>query len=160
MKKKSSALLQLIALTSPGGSHDQLFLSNYATINIVDGLKRIPGVGDVALPTPWDYSMRIWITPERLTNYGLTPSDVVNALKGQNIQAAIGRIGAQLALPDQQFQRRSRPRDGSRRSRNSRASSSRPCRTVRSCACATWRGSSSARAPRSRSDGRTAPRPP
>ena len=104
VKKKSSALLQLIALTSPGGSHDQLFLSNYATINIVDGLKRIPGVGDVALLTPWDYSMRIWITPERLTNYGLTPSDVVNALKGQNIQAAIGRIGAQPALPDQQFQ--------------------------------------------------------
>ena len=104
VKKKSSALLQLIALTSPGGRHDQLFLSNYATINIVDGLKRIPGVGDVALLTPWDYSMRIWITPERLTNYGLTPSDVVNALKGQNIQAAIGRIGAQPALPDQQFQ--------------------------------------------------------
>jgi hydrophobe/amphiphile efflux-1 (HAE1) family protein len=104
VKKKSSALLQLIALTSPGGGHDQLFLSNYATINIVDGLKRIPGVGDVALLTPWDYSMRIWITPERLTNYGLTPSDVVNALKGQNIQAAIGRIGAQPALPDQQFQ--------------------------------------------------------
>ena len=58
----------------------------------------------MALLTPWDYSMRIWITPERLTSYGLTPSDVVNALKGQNIQAAIGRIGAQPALPDQQFQ--------------------------------------------------------
>jgi len=104
VKKKSSALLQLIALTSPGDRYDQLFLSNYATINIVDGLKRIAGVGDVALLTPWDYSMRIWITPQRLTNFGLTPNDIVNALKRQNIQAAIGRIGAQPALPDQQFQ--------------------------------------------------------
>ncbi|MDE1993129.1 MAG: efflux RND transporter permease subunit, partial [Rhizobiaceae bacterium] len=104
VKKKSSALMQLIALTSSKGDHDQLFLSNYATINIIDGLKRIKGVGDVTLLTPWDYSMRVWITPERLTNFGLTPNDVVVALKNQNIQAAIGRIGAQPALPDQQFQ--------------------------------------------------------
>ncbi|PWK73866.1 multidrug efflux RND transporter permease subunit [Aminobacter sp. AP02] len=104
VKKKSSALMQLIALTSPDGSRDQLFLSNYATINILDGLKRIPGVGDVSLLTPSDYSMRVWVTPERLTSYGMTPDDIVNALKNQNIQAAIGRIGAQPALPDQQFQ--------------------------------------------------------
>ncbi|CAN7698608.1 efflux RND transporter permease subunit [Rhizobium sp. LjRoot254] len=104
VKKKSSALMQLISLTSPNGSRDQLFLSNYATINIIDGLKRIPGVGDVSLLTPSDYSMRIWVTPQRLTNYGLTPKDIVDALKSQNIQAAIGRIGAQPALPDQQFQ--------------------------------------------------------
>jgi len=104
VKKKSSALMQIIALTSPNGSHDQLFLSNFATINIIDGLKRIPGVGDVSLLTPFDYSMRIWVTPARLTNFALTPNDIVNALKSQNIQAAIGRIGAQPALPDQQFQ--------------------------------------------------------
>jgi hypothetical protein len=102
--KKSSALMQLIALTSASGEHDQLFLSNYATINMIDGLKRIKGVGDVVLLTPWDYSMRIWITPERLTSYAMTPSDIVTALQGQNIQAAIGRIGSQPALPDQQFQ--------------------------------------------------------
>ncbi|SOC46017.1 hydrophobe/amphiphile efflux-1 (HAE1) family protein [Rhizobium subbaraonis] len=104
VKKKSSALMQLIALTSPDGNHDQLFLSNYATINIIDGLKRIRGVGDVSLLTPSDYSMRIWVTPQRLTNYNLTPNDIVDALKRQNVQAAIGRIGAQPALPDQQFQ--------------------------------------------------------
>jgi hydrophobe/amphiphile efflux-1 (HAE1) family protein len=104
VKKKSSALMQLIALTSDKGEHDQLFLSNYATINIIDGLKRIKGVGDVTLLTPWDYSMRIWITPERLTSFSMTPNDIVAALKGQNIQAAIGRIGSQPALPDQQFQ--------------------------------------------------------
>ncbi|MDP9809700.1 hydrophobe/amphiphile efflux-1 (HAE1) family protein [Rhizobium tibeticum] len=104
VKKKSSALMQLIALTSTSGDHDQLFLSNYATINIIDGLKRIPGVGDVSLLTPSDYSMRIWVSPDRLTNFSMTPSDIVDALKRQNIQAAVGRIGAQPALPDQQFQ--------------------------------------------------------
>ncbi|CDM59380.1 MULTISPECIES: efflux RND transporter permease subunit [Rhizobium] len=104
VKKKSSALMQLIALTSTSGDHDQLFLSNYATINIIDGLKRIPGVGDVSLLTPSDYSMRIWVSPDRLTNFSMTPNDIVDALKRQNIQAAVGRIGAQPALPDQQFQ--------------------------------------------------------
>ncbi len=104
VKKKSSALMQIIALTSKDGKQDQLFLSNYATINVIDGLKRIPGVGDVTLLTPSDYSMRIWVTPEKLTNFGITPSDIVAALQKQNVQAAIGRIGAQPALPDQQFQ--------------------------------------------------------
>ena len=61
VKKQSSAILQIIALTSPGGVRDQLFLCNYATINIIDSLKRINGVGDVAILTPADYSMRIWL---------------------------------------------------------------------------------------------------
>jgi hydrophobe/amphiphile efflux-1 (HAE1) family protein len=104
VKKKSSALMQLIAFTSPDGTRDQLFLSNYTTINVIDGLKRIPGVGDVNLLTPWDYSMRVWINSERLGNFNMTPSDIVTALKNQNIQAAVGRIGSQPALPDQQFQ--------------------------------------------------------
>lgn len=104
VKKKSSALLQIVTLVSPDGRYDQLFLSNYATINIIDSLKRIPGIGDVTLMTPNDYSMRIWLDVDRLTALGLTPNDVINAIKGQNIQAAIGRIGAQPALPDQQFQ--------------------------------------------------------
>src|ERR1700731_685279 len=102
--KKSSALFQVIALTSPEGRYDQLFLSNYATINIIDSLKRVPGVGDVSLFSPSDYSMKVWLNTERLTNFGLVPSDIANALKTQNIQAAVGRIGAQPALPDQQFQ--------------------------------------------------------
>src|SRR6202140_671464 len=102
--KKSSALLQVIALTSPDGRYDQLFLSNYATIKIIDSLKRVPGVGDVSLFSPSDYSMKVWLNTERLTNFGLVPGDIANALKAQNIQAAVGRIGAQPALPDQQFQ--------------------------------------------------------
>ena len=91
-------------MTSPDGRYDQLYLSNYATINIIDNLKRVPGVGDVLLLTPFDYSMRVWVNTDRLTSFGLTPNDIVGALQAQNIQAAIGRIGAQPALPDQQFQ--------------------------------------------------------
>ncbi len=104
IKKKSSALLQVIALYSPDGRYDQLFLSNYATINIIDQLKRINGIGDVSLFTPSDYSMTVWLNTDRLTNFGLTPKDIAGAISRQNIQAAIGRIGAQPALPDQQFQ--------------------------------------------------------
>jgi hydrophobe/amphiphile efflux-1 (HAE1) family protein len=104
VEKKSSAILQVIALTSPDGRYDQLFLSNYATINIVDSLKRITGIGDVSMLTPTDYSMRVWLNSDRMTNFGLTPNDVVNALKAQNIQAAAGRIGASPTPPDQQFQ--------------------------------------------------------
>ncbi|WP_373503018.1 efflux RND transporter permease subunit [Aestuariivirga sp.] len=102
--KKSSAILQLIAFTSETVAHDQLFLSNYVTINLLDRLKRVPGVGDVSLLTPSDYSMRIWIDPKRLADYAMTPADIISALKRQNIQAALGRIGAQPALPDQRFQ--------------------------------------------------------
>jgi hydrophobe/amphiphile efflux-1 (HAE1) family protein len=104
VEKKSSAILQVIALTSPDGRYDQLFLSNYATINIIDSLKRIDGIGDVSLLTPTDYSMRVWLNSDRMTNFGLTPNDVVAAVKAQNIQAAVGRIGASPSLPDQQFQ--------------------------------------------------------
>ncbi len=102
--KKSSALLQIVTMTSPDGRYDQLFLSNYATINIIDQLKRVQGVGDVALLTPSDYSMKVWLETDRLTSLGLTPNDIANAIKRQNVQAAVGRIGAQPALPDQQFQ--------------------------------------------------------
>jgi hydrophobe/amphiphile efflux-1 (HAE1) family protein len=102
--KKSSAILQLLAFTSTAPEHDQLFLSNYVSINLLDRLKRVPGVGDVSLLTPTDYSMRIWLDPQRLADYDMTPSDIVSALKKQNIQAALGRIGSQPALPDQRFQ--------------------------------------------------------
>ncbi|MBI3435470.1 MAG: multidrug efflux RND transporter permease subunit [Proteobacteria bacterium] len=102
--KKSSALLQIVTLTSKDNRYDQLFLANYATINILDALKRVPGLGDVSLLTPADYSMKVWLNVDRLTLYGLTPNDISGALKRQNIQAAVGRIGAEPALPDQQFQ--------------------------------------------------------
>ena len=102
--KKSSALLQVVSMTSPGGRYDQLYLSNYATINVIDSLKRVPGIGDVTLFTPADYSMKLWLNTDKMTAFGLTPSDIADAVRRQNIQAPIGRIGAQPALPDQQFQ--------------------------------------------------------
>jgi hydrophobe/amphiphile efflux-1 (HAE1) family protein len=104
VKKKSSAILQVISLYSPEQTHDSLFLSNYATINLLDNIKRIRGVGDAFLFGGLDYSMRVWLDSDRLTSLGLTPNDVVQAIKGQNIQAAVGRIGAQPMTNDQQFQ--------------------------------------------------------
>jgi multidrug efflux pump len=104
VKKKSSAILQVISLYSPDQTHDNLFLSNYATINLLDNIKRIRGVGDAFLFGGLDYSMRVWLDSDRLTSLGLTPNDVVQAIKGQNIQAAVGRIGAQPMTNDQQFQ--------------------------------------------------------
>ncbi len=104
VKKKSTAMLQVVALTSPKESYDALFLSNYATINVVDTLARVSGVGEVFLFGPLDYSMRIWLSSDRLTALGLTDADVIAAIKGQNTQAAVGRIGSQPMTSDQQFQ--------------------------------------------------------
>src|SRR5580700_8237982 len=104
IRKKSAALLQVIQLASPNKTYDALFLSNYATINIIDPLSRIKGVGQASLFGPLDYSMRIWLDPDRLTELNLTPNDVINAVSGQNVQAALGRIGAAPVASDQQFQ--------------------------------------------------------
>ena len=104
VQKQSNAMLQVVALSSPKGSYDGLFLSNYATINVVDTLARVPGVGQASLFGPLDYSMRIWLDVDRLTALSLTPADVIAAIQSQNIQAAVGRIGAQPMTADQQFQ--------------------------------------------------------
>ena len=103
VKKKSSAILQVLAIYSPDSRYDTLFLSNYATINMLDNIKRVPGVGDAYLFGALDYSMRVWLNTDRLTALGLTPTDVAKALQGQNVQAAVGRIGAQ-PIGDAQFQ--------------------------------------------------------
>lgn len=104
VQKQSTAMLQVVALYSPSGVYDGLFLSNYATINVVDTLARVPGVGRVTQFGPLDYSMRIWLSSDRLTALGLTPADVTAAIQSQNVQAAVGRIGAQPMTGDQQFQ--------------------------------------------------------
>src|SRR3954451_25391144 len=95
VKKKSSAMLQVIALTSTSGAQDPLFISNYAPINILDELKRVPGVGDAVMLGPLDYSMRIWFEVDRLTGLSLTPADIVAAIQKQNRVAPVGRIAAQ-----------------------------------------------------------------
>ncbi len=104
VQKQSSALLQVVSLISPKGSYDALFLSNYATINIIDTLARVKGVGKAALFGPLDYSMRIWLDSDRLTALSVSPGDVIAAIQGQNVQAAVGRIGAQPMSEDEQFQ--------------------------------------------------------
>jgi len=104
IRKKSAALLQVITLSSPRNTHDALFLNNYATINVVDALSRVPGVGQATLFGPLDYSLRLWLDPDRLTAFNLTPADVVAAIQAQNVQAALGRIGAAPAPAGQQLQ--------------------------------------------------------
>jgi hydrophobe/amphiphile efflux-1 (HAE1) family protein len=104
VKKKSSALLGVIAVYSPQHTHDPLFLSNYVTINLLDQIKSTPGVGDATLWGPQDYAMRAWVRTDRLTGLGLTTGDVINAIQGQNVQAAVGRIGARPISDDQQLQ--------------------------------------------------------
>jgi hydrophobe/amphiphile efflux-1 (HAE1) family protein len=104
VKKKSSALLGVIAVYSPKHTHDPLFLSNYVTINLLDQIKSTPGVGDATLWGPQDYAMRAWVRTDRLTGLGLTTADIINAIQSQNVQAAVGRIGARPISDDQQLQ--------------------------------------------------------
>ncbi|MGL5302158.1 MAG: efflux RND transporter permease subunit, partial [Aeromonas sp.] len=95
VKKKSTAILQVITLDSPNQSFDTTYLSNYALLNIIDELKRIPGIGDTNLFGGTDYAMRIWLRPDRLAQLKLTSSDVVNAINEQNSQYSAGKVGAQ-----------------------------------------------------------------
>lgn len=92
-KKKSPAILLCVNLISPDASYDQLYLSNFALMNIKDDLARLKGVGDVAFLGPRDYSMRIWLDPNKLAFRGMTVGEVVAAIREQNIQVAAGRIG-------------------------------------------------------------------
>ena len=100
VNKKSSAILQLIALYSPNGHSDTTTIGNYALLNIVDDLKRIEGVGDAQVMSANDYSIRIWIKPDVLSQRGLSVSDLVTAVQAQNSQRSAGKIG-QPPLPVQ-----------------------------------------------------------
>ncbi len=93
VNKKSSAILQLIALYSPTGNTDTTTIGNYALINIIDDLKRIDGVGDAQVMSANDYSIRIWIKPDILAQKGMSVGDVVSAVQAQNTQRAAGKIG-------------------------------------------------------------------
>ena len=104
VKKKSSALLGVIAVYSPNKTFDPLYLSNYVTINILDQIKSTPGVGDASLWGPQDYAMRAWVQVEKLTGLNLTTGDIINAIQAQNVQAAVGRIGARPISDEQQLQ--------------------------------------------------------
>ena len=94
----------MIAVYSPKHTHDPLFISNYVTINLLDPIKSTPGVGDASLWGPQDYAMRAWVRTDRLTGLNLTTGDIINAIQSQNVQAAVGRIGARPISDDQQLQ--------------------------------------------------------
>src|SRR3954463_9220110 len=101
VQKRSFDILLVVSLISPDNSRDTLYLSNYASINVVDELKRIPGVADVTVFGARDYSMRVWINPEKMARLGVTPADVAAALRAQNAQYAAGKIGTEPAPPGQ-----------------------------------------------------------
>ncbi|HEX2725795.1 MAG TPA: efflux RND transporter permease subunit, partial [Beijerinckiaceae bacterium] len=93
VNKRSSSILQVLTMSSPGGRYDTIFISNYALINVLDELRRTPGVGDATLFGASDYSMRIWLKPDKVAQYNLTPSDIAAAIREQNAQFAAGRFG-------------------------------------------------------------------
>jgi HAE1 family hydrophobic/amphiphilic exporter-1/multidrug efflux pump len=101
VQKRSTDILLVVALSSPDGRFDTLYLSNYGTLNVVDEVKRVPGVADVTIFGARDYSMRLWLKPDRMAQLGITPTDVANAVRAQNAQYAAGKIGAEPALPGQ-----------------------------------------------------------
>ncbi|MDD5509084.1 MAG: efflux RND transporter permease subunit, partial [Bacteroidales bacterium] len=102
--KKSLAFpVLLISLTSPDKTYDKLFLSNYSKINVADILARIPGVGRIDVFGVGDYSMRIWIKPDRMAQMGITVNEVVNAIKQQNVIVAGGKFGGEPAPPGTDF---------------------------------------------------------
>jgi len=104
VQKRSSAILEFLAFSGTGPGQNPLFISNYATINILDTLSRVSGVGQASLFGALDYSMRIWFDTNRLISLNIAPSDIVLAIQQQNVQAPVGRVGARPTSDDTQFQ--------------------------------------------------------
>ncbi len=103
IQKRSNDILIVIMLISKEKRHDTLYLSNYATLNVLDEIKRIKGVGDARVFGGQDYSMRIWLRPDRMAQLGVTTSEIASAIRAQNAQYASGRIGQEPAPADQQL---------------------------------------------------------
>ncbi|MCU7376405.1 efflux RND transporter permease subunit [Paucibacter sp. O1-1] len=95
VSKEASVELLKLALTSSDERYDEIYLSNYGTINIESALKRIPGVGRVCNTGARSYSMRVWLRPDTMAGYGLTTADVISAIKAQNKESPAGTIGSQ-----------------------------------------------------------------
>ena len=104
VEKKSTSILQIISLTSPDERYNSLYLSNYATINLVNELSRLPGVGNVNVLGVGQYSMRVWLDPEKLYTYGLTPQDVSNVIQQQSQDVSAGQVGMPPAPKGLDFQ--------------------------------------------------------
>ena len=93
VNKRSSSILQAVVMYSPDGQYDPIYVSNYTLLYVLDELKRVPGVGDASMFGTQDYSMRVWLRPDKLAQYKLTPSDVATAIREQNSQFAAGSVG-------------------------------------------------------------------
>ena len=102
--KSSPDLTMVVHLLSPNNRYDMTYLRNYAVINVKDRLARIDGVGDVQLFGSGDYSMRVWVDPAKAAELGLSASDIVNAVRAENVQAAVGVVGSSPSLPNLDFQ--------------------------------------------------------
>src|SRR3954469_7252169 len=100
-QKRSTDILFVVALSSNDPRYDTLYLSNYATVNVLDELKRVPGVADAFIFGARDYSMRIWLRPDKMAQLGVTTSDIANAIRSQNNQYAAGKIGQDPAPSSQ-----------------------------------------------------------
>ncbi|HAD64502.1 MAG TPA: multidrug efflux RND transporter permease subunit, partial [Alcanivorax sp.] len=101
-QKQSPSFLMVVHLTSPDGRYDTLYLRNYARLHVRDRLARIPGVGEAQLFGGGDYAMRAWLDPDKVASRGLTASDVVGAMREQNVQVSAGQLGAE-PMPDSDF---------------------------------------------------------
>src|SRR5690606_11144523 len=101
--KRSTSILGMIAMYSKDGRYDTTYVGNYALLNVIDELKRTPGVGEASLLGELDYSVRIWLRPDKLAQYGLMPSDVAIAIREQNAQFAAGRFGDTPSDPKTPF---------------------------------------------------------
>ena len=95
VEQKSNSILQVVTMRSTSEKYDTVYVSNYALLNVLDEIKRIKGVGSASLFASQDYSMRIWLSPDKLADYGLTPQDVISAIQEQNSQFAAGQFGQQ-----------------------------------------------------------------
>jgi len=104
VRKRSSNILLFVNMYSPKGTQDPIFVSNYASVNVRDALARVPGVGDTTVLGALDYSIRVWMNPDRMNVMGITSADLIAAIQQQNIQAAAGQIGAPPTGPNQQQQ--------------------------------------------------------
>ncbi|WP_299985609.1 efflux RND transporter permease subunit [uncultured Ruegeria sp.] len=103
-QKASTNMLLLVTLTSPNETYDSVFLSNYASINLKDALARIQGVGKADVLTNLEYAMRIWMDPDKMAALSITPGDVINAIREQNIEVSAGSIGSPPVPEGQTFQ--------------------------------------------------------
>ncbi|MGF1474128.1 MAG: efflux RND transporter permease subunit [Geminicoccaceae bacterium] len=104
VRQQQTSFLQAVQFFSPDESHDQIFIQNFVSINVIDAIERLNGVSRADILGGRDYSMRIWMNPDRMAALGITPDDVIGAIRDQNIQASAGQVGAQPTDEDQQFQ--------------------------------------------------------